>query len=134
MEKITDTCNIDGNKIRIQTDSGQESVLFEDIASLGYKRVAIGEYPSTYLLGIICLIIGYAGMFFGWIFMNGIVSLILGLAVVILGYYLMKQTYFYFDQISVETRGGKIILYGVNETLGQSEINRIEEAKRNSIN
>jgi membrane-bound ClpP family serine protease len=131
MEKIKDTCIIDGNKIRIQTDAGQDSVLFEDIASLGFKRVAIGEYPSTYILGIICLIIGLSGMMFGWIFMNGIASLILGLAVVILGNYLMKQTYFYFDQISVETRGGKIILYGVNDTFGQSEIDRIEEAKRN---
>jgi hypothetical protein len=132
--EIKDQCTIDGNKLRIKTVSGQESVLFEDIASLGYKRVAIEEYPSTYLLGILCLILGMAGMMFGWIFISGIVSLILGLAFVILSVYLMKKTLFYFDQISVETRGGKIIHYGVNDTHGQSEIDRIEDAKRNGIN
>ena len=42
----------------------------------------------------------------------------------------MKKTLFYFDLISVETRGGKIINYRVDDTFGQKEIDRIEEAKR----
>ncbi len=128
--EIKDKCNIDGKKLRINTFSGQESVLFEDISSLGYKRVAIEENSSNYLIGGFLLGIGIGGFIFGWIVISWKISFVLSLIVIVVGKILMKKTLFYFDSISVETRGGKIINYAVEDTLGQKEIDRIEEAKR----
>ena len=83
--EINDKCNIDGKKLRIDTISGQDSVLFEDISSLGYKRVAIEENSSNYWLGAFLLGIGMGVFIFGWIVISWKISFILSLIVILVG-------------------------------------------------
>ena len=125
---------VDGNKIKISTASGQQSVLFEDIASLGYNRMTLTVQGDNYGTGMAVMVIGIIMGFvlmFNWDFLNG---LGIGFVAFIIGAILMAQTnQIYWDRITVETKGGKIIAFDVDDGVGKGKIDEIETEKRKGL-
>jgi len=125
---------LDGNKLRISTASGQQSVLFEDIASLGYNRMTLtvaGDNHGTGLFFFIGGIIMGFVLMFNWDFLYG---LGIGAVVTIIGVILLNQTnQIYWDRITVETKGGKIIAFDVDDGVGKGKIDEIETEKRKGL-
>ena len=125
---------VDGNKVRISTASGQQSVLFEDIASLGYNRMTFTVSGDNHGTGQIFfiggIIMGFVLMF-NWDFLYG---LGIGAVVTIIGVILLNQTnQIYWDRITVETKGGKIIAFDVDDGVGKGKIDEIETEKRKGL-
>jgi len=124
-------------KIKVTTSYGQQSVLFEDIASIGYSRMFRLIYPhhsKAYVfiigggvLGLICLFIN--GIPSGGAL--GIVGLLVMLIGCIVGVILwLKSETIYWDTISIETKGGKIIPFDVPDGTAKKEVELIENKKR----
>ena len=117
------------DKIRVSyagATGGQQSVLFEDVSSIEVKTQKI---PNLLL---ICVIIGIS-FFIGTILMfNDSIELGGGLMVVgaIIAYIIGSQNTINWDDVIIETRGGKLIEYSVNEGEGGEQMQLIEDAKR----
>lgn len=110
--------SIDENKLRITNSNGISSVLFEDISSISYTSVS-SPNRIIIILGVIIMISGFFlnSDWIGW----GI-----GCIVMILGFvYQLK-----WDDILVETRGGKILTYSVDTGEGYNQVEEIERMKR----
>ena len=121
--------SISDNKLRIQNSQGQSSVLFEDISSITWKKISIPNLPM--------ITIGIFVIFFGMFFIslnskdsesgNAIILPIIGGSALIIFGYLKKIIW---EDVIVETRGGMLLSYSVDENQGQNEVNRIEDARR----
>jgi hypothetical protein len=122
--------SINDNKLRITNLTGQTSVLFEDISSISFKKYSIPN--RKFLIYGIILWLG------GGIFGNyktysgsgnsqlGIVFSSIGVILVILSFFLRIK----FDDVIVETRGGMLLSYSVDEGKGSNQVDLIEEQKR----
>ena len=116
-------------KIKVTTSNGQDSVLFEDIASIGWTREKLISNPN-FVHGIvsICLatplgaFIGNTSAGAGWI--------IFFLALFIGAWMMGREKIDFFDKISVETKGGKIISFDVLDGTASKQVDKIEDAKR----
>lgn len=121
--------SINDNKLRIQNNTGQSSVLFEDISSITWKRHSI---PNTMFvfIGIIIAILGPS--FVATNSKNGdsgfmiFVIFLIGVGIAIYGFYVKTI----WEDVVVETRGGMLLSYSVEENEGAIEVNRIENARR----
>lgn len=112
------------NKVRVNYGDGVESVLFEDISSLSYKSI---NQPNP-LIGLLMGLIG--GLFFFlpmFTDMNTGLCIILGIGVIALSFFLFRIQ---FDNVIVETRGGKLLVFSVEFGKGQNQMEMIEEEKR----
>ena len=114
------------DKIRVAYENMESSVLFEDTASISY--IKIKREDSRYGIGgiILGVVLGLAvassdiptGLkVFIWVGPP-----ILG---AIIGYNKLK-----YDNVNIETRGGKIISFAVSEGRGKGIMEQIEDAKR----
>jgi hypothetical protein len=112
------------NKVRVHYSDGVESVLFEDISSISYKSI---NTPNP-LMGLIGGLLG--GLFLMLpIFtdMNFALSFLLGIATIIGSLFLLRIK---FDNVIVETRGGKLLIYSVEFGRGKEQMENIESEKR----
>ena len=104
---------VDGNKIKISTASGQQSVLFEDIASLDCNRMTLEVeddhwHRITYYLLVIGFIVGMGV----WAFWNFTYGMVTAVVIFIIAFIPMMQTkQIYWDRITLETEGGKILAF-----------------------
>ena len=110
------------NKVRINYNDGTDSVLFEDISSISYKSI---KQPNFLLIGLPCwllciiLIITNPAFYFFTLF------------IMVIGTILMFVFPIKFDNVIVETRGGKLLVYSVESGTGGKQMEKIETEKRN---
>jgi hypothetical protein len=130
--------SIQDNKIRIQNLNGQSSVLFEDISSITWVNRSM---PNMILISI-----GIALLFCGPLSIltitssknsygndspfNGLALLLAIGSIGLIIYGSINKTTW--DDVIIETRGGALLSYSVDEGNGRSEVNNIEDAKRKS--
>lgn len=123
--------SVSDNKLRIQNSTGQSSVLFEDISSITWKQISI---PN-----LIFIVIGVSIFFFGIMFVSNssnegnsflYLFLLVGVGFIVYGY----MNKIIWEDVIVETRGGMLLSYSVDEHQGQIEVDRIENLRRVSIN
>lgn len=117
--------SFEDNKLRISSLDGISSVLFEDISSITYNRVSLPNMKWI-LYGFVVVIIG---VFISLVSGSGV---LFGVSFLI-GGGLMIYTFFDkidFDNISVETRGGKLLSYSVDCGQGENQVEEIEKLKR----
>lgn len=118
--------SISDDKLRIQNKDGQSSVLFEDISSITWEKKSI---PNLMFV-IAGTIMFFLGPFFFISVIEGdsayLVPVLLGIGIAIYGY-LNKIIW---EDVIVETRGGKLLSYSVDQGMGQKDVDQIESNKR----
>lgn len=119
MQRRPGKVSFDNDTVRISYDSGQSSVLFEDISSISYEKIDtnIPNWPIT-LLGIVGIIAGLSS--------GNAAVLVISLIIAVYGYFKFDH----WDDIVIETRGGKQITFSVEKNAGQNTVNQIEKRKR----
>lgn len=121
------------NKLRIQNSTGQSSVLFEDISSITWKQISIPNLTFI-MVGIFILFFGMMIVSINTKANEGdsilLLFMVVGVGVIIYGY-INKIIW---EDVIVETRGGMLLSYSVDQHQGQHEVNRIENSRRSSIN
>ncbi len=136
-EKNPGSFSIDENKIRVKNLKGQTSVLFEDISSITWEKIAI---PNVLLITIGVFLIFFGPMYaltfaaknnsddsslnFIMIFI-----IIVAIGMIISGIVNKKK----WEDVVVETRGGLLLRYSVEDGLAESEVNKIEHARRSFL-
>jgi len=131
MVKKIGTYNLADGKIRINYSSGTESVLFEDVSSLSWKACKKGN-PLALLL-LIPVVLGFLSpdLIFGFI---GVQSyLIVSIGSVVATIFVLLRYPIRWDNVIIETRGGKNIEFSVEEGEGMDVMTKIEEDKRNHV-
>lgn len=120
------------NKLRIQNSTGQSSVLFEDISSITWKQISIPNLTFI-MIGIFILFFGMMIVSINTKANEGdsilLLSMVVGIGVIIYGY-INKIIW---EDVIVETRGGMLLSYSVDQHQGQIEVNRIENARRDGL-
>jgi VIT1/CCC1 family predicted Fe2+/Mn2+ transporter len=114
-------------KLRIIYDDSEESVLFEDTSSISYLKVE--NINPLYMFGGILLgcILGIVSMTSG----DDVgLGMILMVGIMILGFILAYTNKIKYDNVAIETRGGKIIRFSVDTGKGKDIMEKIEEEKR----
>jgi hypothetical protein len=122
--------SIDDNKLRITNLTGQTSVLFEDISSISFKKNSIPN-RNYIIIGIILWLGG--GVFGNYKTYPGSGDSQLGVVFSSIGVILIILSFFFrlkFDDVIVETRGGMLLSYSVDEGKGSNQVDMIEEQKR----
>ena len=109
------------NKVRVTYKTGLESVLFEDISSISWNTRSL---PNPYIL-LIGSVIGVVVMFFDELF--------LGASIVLVSSILMFFIHIKWDDIEIETKGGKLVTYAVDKGKGAGQMNLIEKKKREIV-
>ena len=127
--------SIQDNKIRIQNLDGQSSVLFEDISSITWVKRSI---PNMTLVsvGIVLLFsgplsiltIGATRQTHNDSTFNVLALLLILGSIALIIYGLANKTIW--DDVIVETRGGALLSYSVDENMGSDEVDKIEDEKR----
>ena len=124
--------SVSDNKLRIQNSTGQSSVLFEDISSITWKKISI---PN-----LIIITIGFIILFVGMMFVsintegndgNSVLLLFFVVGIGIIVYGCINKIIW--EDVIVETRGGMLLSYSVDQHEGQIEVNRIENARRDGL-
>ena len=114
----------------VTTTTGQHSVLFEDIASTSYNTITgdpewkIKNKPAV-LGGSAAILLGIFTAekledIAGFIILSGIIALFIG----------YKKEEKNWDNVTIETRGGKTVTYSVDLGQGKVDMDAIEEARR----
>jgi len=117
--------SIDENKIRVTYTLGADSVLFEDISSISFKSRA---ESVTSVRTIILSFLG-TGSCAGTAHDDSLgAAALLFLLIPLISFF--ADGSIFWDDVEIETRGGKIIRYSTDQGNGASEIDRIEAAKR----
>jgi hypothetical protein len=119
--------SFDDNKVRIHFETATESVLFEDIASISYKQVAAGN-PKVLMVGMsLAALIFILGLLLG----NTLQLLLFSVLVVVLTFVLTFTIFkMIWDEVEIESKGGKIISYSVVKGKGRASMELIETKKR----
>ena len=104
MAKLPATYSLEDNKLRVIYKSGVESVLFEDISSISFREV---KEPRIALL-LLCFVIGLV------VIIQDFNNLLLGGIIMFLGFILMFVITNNYDNLIVETKGRKFIIFSVD--------------------
>jgi hypothetical protein len=115
------------NKLRISNLDGISSVLFEDISSISYKsNSAFVTDKKLYLIGfVISILFTILG-----ITIKSIPLVVFGFLVGI-GFMIYSSfNKIKWDDVTVETRGGKLLSYSVDFGQGENQVEEIEKLKR----
>ena len=121
------TVSFNDNKVRISYDNGSESVLFEDISSIGYRELKGGNV-YVFLAGLVIATISFLILlFYQQYILSVFVFLILFVLSSILSFVFFMLKW---DNIQIETKGGKILEYSVPEGKGKDQMELIESKKR----
>ncbi len=122
--------DMESKKMSVTTTTGQHSVLFEDIASISYNKITgdpefkIKNKTAFYIgCGGVVLGIGFLdqlGDMGGFLIVGGIIALFIG----------CKNEDKTWDNVTIETRGGKTVTYSVDLGQGKVDMDAIEEARR----
>jgi len=121
---------MENKKMSVSTTTGQHSVLFEDIASTSYNRITgeeewkIKNKPAVFG--------GGAAIFLGIVTaeqLEGVAGFLIvaGIIALFIGYKKEEKTW---DNVTIETRGGKTVTYSVDLGQGKVDMDAIEEARR----
>lgn len=115
------TYNFLDDKIRVEYKDGLDSILFEDISSISTIKVKKKQWIFI-LLGII------GGIFINLLFNTedgkyGSISIIIGLVL----FFILKKEY---DNVIIESKGGKLMVFTVGKDEGKSVVDEIEDNKR----
>ena len=117
--------SVKDEKLRITFKDSEESVLFEDTSSINYLKV---ENPNFlymilgFVIGIILMVNSDTSDF---AMMMGVFLIPFGLSIIIAFGKKIK-----YDNVAIETRGGKIIRFTVEAGKGKTIMEQIEEEKR----
>ena len=117
--------SVKDEKLRITFKDSEESVLFEDTSSINYLKV---ENPNFlymilgFVIGIILMVNSDTSDF---AMMMGVFLIPFGLSIIIAFGNKIK-----YDNVAIETRGGKIIRFTVEAGKGKTIMEQIEEEKR----
>jgi len=116
--------SVQGEKLRITYKDSEESVLFEDTASISYLKISNAN--PLYIIGgfILGFILGFGNTD------SGNIAIFLLFGPIILGVILGFSNKIKYDNVAVETRGGKIIRFTVDSGYGKTTMEQIEEDKR----
>ena len=121
--------SINDNKLRIKNLTGETSVLFEDISSISFTKNSVPNIKYIYY-GIIGFIIG---IFIGNLSKNlndiGTITCIIGLILILLPFF-NDNFRIKFDDVIVETRGGMLLTFSVQDGEGSNQVDLIEKQKR----
>ena len=130
--------DIESKKISVTLSNGQHSILFEDIAStsfqtFSYERTRKAEQSFktsfimgfSFMLGIFLMIEKIVFDFPWWV---GLLVIIVGM--IFSGAKPDTQETVAWDNVTIETQGGKQITYSVKKGQGKTDIDAIEEARR----
>jgi hypothetical protein len=124
--------SVNDNKLRIQNSTGQSSVLFEDISSITWKQISIPNLTFI-MIGIFILFFGMMIVSINTKANEGdsvlLIFFIVGIGIIVYGY-INKIIW---EDVIVETRGGMLLSYSVDQHQGQIEVNRIENARRDGL-
>ena len=123
-EKKFGTVSFIDKKVRINYNDGTDSVLFEDISSISYKTI---NQPN-FLIYLACTFLGLILMITN---ITNLSMLCFGIFIVVVGMILMFVFQNKFDNVIVETRGGKLLVYSVQYGMGKEQMEIIEAEKRN---
>ena len=113
-------------KLRITYKDSEESVLFEDTSSISYLKI---ENPNLWMI-LLGSIVGIGVMATTDMsdFTTSMVVFLIPWAIGMVMAYTNKIKY---DNVAIETRGGKIIRFSVDAGKGKDIMEKIEEEKRN---
>ena len=114
------------NKLRIKHGNGVDSVLFEDISSISYKEVSLLNNKAS----LICTFIGCILFVYGILVSTNMIVFYLGFVTIVIGFVLMFVLKTYFDNVIIETRGGKFLFYSVEHEKGSDQMDAIENERR----
>ncbi len=106
------------NKLRITNQQGVSSVLFEDISSISYRSAYAPNW--LYTIGGLFLIITMSKS------MNESVIMLVAITSGVLTFVLA----FKWDDVIIETRGGMLLSYSVDQGEGINQVDKIENEKR----
>lgn len=119
--------SVDGNKLRVTNKLGMSSVLFEDISSVSFKSFSIPNWKYF----ILSLVIPF--LFFVFQVVMGFFVAFITIPVFLIGIGLMIYAFINkikWENVIIETRGGLLIYYSVEENEGINQVDKIEDAKR----
>lgn len=119
--------DMENKKISITTSTGHHSVLFEDIASTSYN-LKEGD-PSAKLTKPPVLWGALAAFLLGFA-IGGEVGPILILGGIIAIFFAFTNKKEQWEDVTIETRGGKRVPYSVDLGQGKIDMDAIEEARR----
>ena len=122
--------DMENKKMSVTTTTGQHSVLFEDIASTSYNTIT-GD-PEFKIKNKPAVFGGCAAIFLGIVTaeqLEGVAGFLIvaGIIALFIGYKKEEKTW---DNVTIETRGGKTVTYSVDLGLGKVDMDAIEEARR----
>jgi|688.fasta_scaffold1195180_1 hypothetical protein len=119
--------SFDDNKVRIHFETATESVLFEDIASISYKQVAAGN-PKVLMAGMsLAALIFFLGLLLGNTLQLFLFAVSVVFLTIVLTFTIFKMIW---DEVEIESKGGKIISYSVVKGKGRASMELIETKKR----
>ena len=121
--------SINDNKLRIKNLTGETSVLFEDISSISFVKNSVPNIKYIYY-GISIFIIGIILDNLSRIFHDiDTITFFIGLILILLPFF-NDNFRIKFDDVIVETRGGMLLTFSVQEGEGSNQVDLIEKEKR----
>jgi uncharacterized membrane protein len=122
-EKKSGNYRLDGDRIRVTySEGGTDSVLIDEIASVSLTPISV---PNP-LVMLICVFIACLVFFVG--FLAGFLAILAGIVV---GAVLMIINSTKYENVGIETMGGKIIYFTLELGKGHQAMEDIENIKRN---
>jgi len=120
--------SVKDEKLRITFKDSEESVLFEDTSSISYLKAS--DPNVLYMVG--GMLLAFVLLFFCWPSLYGDIGLAMTISLgpIILGLILAFSNKIKFDNVAIETRGGKIITFSVDAGQGKRIMEQIEDEKR----
>lgn len=112
------------DKIRVEYKNGLDSILFEDISSISTLEIS-KKQPIYILYGFIC------GIIFNNLYskFNNEILKTLGSLLFLLGIILTFVLKKKFENVIIESKGGKLLVFSVKPGEGKGIVNEIEEKK-----
>lgn len=126
------TWSVAGDKLRITYSDGVESVLFEDTASISFQSIVPPDNSlqtkGFLVFAILMSALSLKVLVVNQDFLNGI---LIGIIAGAMYYFSTAKPLPPWDEVSIETVGGKVVKFRCAYGFGAATMERIEAAKRN---